>query len=337
MKFSVGDPVYIKSNKEEGVIVEIIDQRTAKVKAQNSEFHVFFEDLEHPYLNWFLQQNKQKKAGKIFIDNIQAENGRERPRDILPGVSVVCFPQYKLDEFDEFVSHIKIYLYNETDREFSFSYGVYVKQAVCFELDNQLLPKSSFYVHDMLFEQMAAGLQFTLTFTDRNDPQCEEIFTLPLKPKKFFAYLDKIRHENHAFFSLPVFEKLKPRPIKEVENISPLILPNNSEKKSHFDFHHALKKTKYEVDLHIEKLVTDPHRLSKSEKLTIQLNEFQKALELASITHQRSIVFIHGVGKGVLKAELHKILLQKKQTKIIKDYVNNYDVRYGFGATEVFF
>jgi dsDNA-specific endonuclease/ATPase MutS2 len=68
--------------------------------------------------------------------------------------------------------------------------------------------------------------------------------------------------------------------------------------------------------------------------LDIQLKESQNALELAFATHQKSIVFIHGIGKGSLKTEIHTRL---NQTKWVYKYVNEYNNKYGYGATEVFF
>ncbi|KXK41159.1 MAG: Smr domain-containing protein [Bacteroidetes bacterium OLB11] len=90
------------------------------------------------------------------------------------------------------------------------------------------------------------------------------------------------------------------------------------------------------MDLHIEKLNEHHKNLSSSEKLEIQLNEFEKQLDLAIALHQQSIVFIHGVGKGVLKNEIHKKLNLKIKLNIIKSYYNDYSNLHGFGATEVF-
>jgi len=46
------------------------------------------------------------------------------------------------------------------------------------------------------------------------------------------------------------------------------------------------------------------------------------------------LIVIHGIGKGVLKNEISGIL---NQTNGIQRYVNEYDIRYGYGATKVFF
>ena len=88
------------------------------------------------------------------------------------------------------------------------------------------------------------------------------------------------------------------------------------------------------MDLHIEKLVKDFRHLSPSLILEIQLKECRNAVDLAIATHQHALVLIHGVGNGKLKNEIHRML---KQTKNVKRYVYDFDSRYGYGATEVFF
>jgi len=336
MKFSVGDPVYIKSNQEEGVIVEIVDKNTAKVRSGKAVYHAFFEDLDHPYLNWFLNKNKEKKQGKIFIDQIQPEKGGRRESDLVPGVYLVCFPHYLTDDFDEVIDSVKLYFYNETDRDYLFNYSAKSKTDTWFEHSGEIYAHSSFYIHDLSFEIMASSPVFMYKFSDKIAPALEMESYFTLKPKKLFDLLDKIKYENKAFFTMPLFEKIEAKPFIVIDTDEISMKPFAGDKRSHFDFSHALKKSKYEIDLHIEKLVSHSEKLSSAEKLDIQLNEFSKALDLALVTHQRSVVFIHGVGKGTLKAELHKILSVKKQTKVIKTYVNNYDTRYGYGATEVF-
>ncbi len=337
MKFSVGDPVYIKSNNEEGVIIEVIDKNTAKVRANGVSFHAFFEDLEHPYLRWFLNKKKDKSASKIFIDNIQKEKVNQRQSGLSPGVYLVFFPQYKIDDFDEVVDKVKIFFYNETDHDYTFSYIVKNRHETHFEIENQVLSASEFYIHDLSFDIIASTPLFMYKFIDKNDAALEIESHLALKPKKLYEYLDKIRYDNHAFFAISLFEKIEPKPVTEISLDNVRMNNMSKSKENHFDFSQVLQKTRYEIDLHIEKLVSDSGKMSSAEKLSVQLKEFERALELASVTHQRSVVFIHGVGKGTLKAEIHKILLTKKQTKTIKTYVNNYDMRYGYGATEVFF
>lgn len=87
-----------------------------------------------------------------------------------------------------------------------------------------------------------------------------------------------------------------------------------------------------EVDLHIHQLVNSHARMSKHEILTYQLETAKRQLEFAMRKRIQKIVFIHGVGEGVLKLELEYLF---KRYDNIKYYDANYQ-KYGLGATEVY-
>jgi hypothetical protein len=86
-----------------------------------------------------------------------------------------------------------------------------------------------------------------------------------------------------------------------------------------------------EVDLHLHELVEDERTLSDGEKLEFQLRYFERALESAIRNGKRKLIVIHGVGEGVLREEVRRILQYY-------DGVQFHDAdmrRYGTGATEV--
>jgi hypothetical protein len=88
-----------------------------------------------------------------------------------------------------------------------------------------------------------------------------------------------------------------------------------------------------EIDLHIEKLVSNHRSLSNHEKLLIQLKEVHMAMDKAFVNHCKKLTFIHGVGNGILKEETRKIL----KTYSAITLVDGDFAKYGFGATTVFF
>lgn len=87
-----------------------------------------------------------------------------------------------------------------------------------------------------------------------------------------------------------------------------------------------------EVDLHIHNLVDKTSHLSNFEMLNIQLEHSQKKIEFAIERRIKRIVFIHGVGQGVLKAELQTLFRRFDQ---IEFYDADYQ-KYGLGATEIY-
>jgi hypothetical protein len=87
-----------------------------------------------------------------------------------------------------------------------------------------------------------------------------------------------------------------------------------------------------EIDLHIHKLLPTTRGMQKHDILTYQLDTVKRQLAFAMQKRIQRIVFIHGVGEGVLKLELDYLL---KQYDTLKFYDANYQ-KYGMGATEVY-
>ena len=87
-----------------------------------------------------------------------------------------------------------------------------------------------------------------------------------------------------------------------------------------------------EVDLHIHQLLPTTRGMEKHAILTYQLDTVKRQLAFAMSKKIQRVVFIHGVGEGVLKLELEYLF---KQYDNLKFYDANYQ-KYGLGATEVY-
>jgi len=86
-----------------------------------------------------------------------------------------------------------------------------------------------------------------------------------------------------------------------------------------------------EIDLHIEEIVEKPGNINDGQKLHFQLDHACYCLEEILNMNIRRVIFIHGVGSGILRDELRKWLNTLSYIEIINA---NYH-RYGIGATEV--
>ncbi|WP_293294361.1 Smr/MutS family protein [Allomuricauda sp.] len=89
---------------------------------------------------------------------------------------------------------------------------------------------------------------------------------------------------------------------------------------------------KMEVDLHIHQLVKSSKGMSNYDMLNIQLETAKRQLDFAIRKRIQKVVFIHGVGEGVLKEELHYLFNRYENLKF---YDADYQ-KYGLGATEVY-
>ena len=88
---------------------------------------------------------------------------------------------------------------------------------------------------------------------------------------------------------------------------------------------------KFEVDLHIHHLTKSSRGMSNYDMLNLQLDTARGQLEFAIRKRIPKIVFIHGVGEGVLRQELETLFGRYNNVKF---YDADYKI-YGLGATEV--
>lgn len=86
-----------------------------------------------------------------------------------------------------------------------------------------------------------------------------------------------------------------------------------------------------EVDLHIHELLDDTRNMSANDMLEYQLEYFRKIIEENKKYKGKKIVFIHGVGNGVLKQRIRHEL-QKFPQLMVQDASFQ---EYGWGATMV--
>lgn len=88
-----------------------------------------------------------------------------------------------------------------------------------------------------------------------------------------------------------------------------------------------------EVDLHIHALTDKPGQLNPMETLNFQLGYLRKALDSAIVERIPRLIVVHGVGGGILKAEILKIAAEV-------DFAHTYDApisQYGIGASIIEF
>jgi hypothetical protein len=106
-----------------------------------------------------------------------------------------------------------------------------------------------------------------------------------------------------------------------------------SSRKHAVKFKSTVKPDKFppmEVDLHINQLTASSKGMDNFDMLTLQLETAKHKLEFAIKNKIPKIVFIHGMGAGVLKTELEYLF------KNYNVYWNDASFqKYGLGATEV--
>lgn len=118
------------------------------------------------------------------------------------------------------------------------------------------------------------------------------------------------------------FEKLlnssNPQKVKEVLQFIPIEV---------FD---KVSRAGYpEIDLHIHELVDKPKTLTNSEMLEIQIHRLERFIMSCSHKSVTEFVVIHGVGEGVLRTEVRKVLSSHGNISFQDASYHE----YGYGAT----
>ncbi len=120
-------------------------------------------------------------------------------------------------------------------------------------------------------------------------------------------------------FSSADFESVK----KEKESTKPKKQSSVKPKDRH--------KAKFVVDLHIHQLTASIKGMTKHDMLNLQIDTAKRQLEFAIHKRIPKVVFIHGVGEGILRLELQYMFGRYSN---IEYYDADYKT-YGLGATEV--
>lgn len=147
---------------------------------------------------------------------------------------------------------------------------------------------------------------------------------LKMKPTQFFKHLSKAPILGKNVYLFAMERSTKDLDIRSLNAALSEIQPSPEPLKP--------KMPPRSIDLHIEQLHPKPDSLSNSEKMRIQLEIFEKNLDQAIASGMDEITFIHGLGNGILRKEIHKRLSQLGNIKYFQDTQKD---QWGYGATLV--
>ncbi|HRN92591.1 MAG TPA: Smr/MutS family protein [Ferruginibacter sp.] len=337
MKFEIGDKVVVKHTGEKGVIVDVINHEMMMVENDKGvRFPVFTDQLDFPYYDMFTKPKPVPAPKTVYVDQIKKEKNPASPSDTT-GVYLSFLPVLDKDVFDDdIVERLKIYLVNHNKEDYHFVYRYLVNNQPAFDLENTLRAGSRFYVHDIDFEQLNDSIKFNVEFSlTEKDKRRAPYHEAQLKPggKQLFKRIQDTLGKQEASFAYTLFEEYPAKVQEAVMDLSKL-------QQSGFKVYDAKEGSRHlpparsVVDLHIERLTDDYHTMKPSEILDVQMRAFETWYDIAVGHRLDSMIFIHGVGEGVLKQSIHEALKLKREVRSFTDATHP---KYGSGATEVFF
>ena len=339
MKYEVGDEIIVLHSNEEGRVVEIMNDKMVMIEVRGVKFPAYMDQIDFPYFYRFTKKKvvEEEKKPKVFLDNIPKEKPQPSKIKTEDGVWIVLIPKFSLDEFnDEVVDTLKIYLVNKTNAGYTFVYKQQFLNEINFEIRNQLGSFQDFYLHDIEFEKVNDSPLFTTDFALINQDKKKVAHfetSLKIKPKQLFQRIEEMKDKNLPSITYKLFDTYPDYIPEDKFELSPLAA-NGFKIYEASKTRQNLEPGRSIVDLHIEKLTDDWEGLSNRQILDIQLTEFEKWFDLAIAHRQPSLIVIHGIGRGRLKEDIHDFLKPKKQ---VKSFINKYDSRFGYGATEILF
>ena len=339
MKYQVGDDILVLHTNEEGKVIEIINDKMVMIEVRGVQFPSYMDQIDFPYFKRFTEKKAilQPKKEKKFIDDVRKEKSKPAETQVAEGVWLSLIPKFSLDEFgDEVVELFKLHLVNKTSRGYKFIYEQQSLGEINFELTNEITAAHDFYLHDIKFSDFNDSptlfFEFSLLTADKKKAEFLET-SLKLKGKQIFQRVEEMKKKNEPTITFKLFENYPDKSYDDKPKLSPHIANEYTvyeAKKAR----QKLESARSVIDLHMEKLSSDWQHMSNFEILTMQLKEFEKWYNLSVAHHQENLVVIHGVGSGKLRDEIHEILKTKKEVRF---FINQYDHRFGYGATEIFF
>lgn len=335
MKYQVGDKIIVLHSDEQGVVVDIINEKMVMIEVRGVKFPAYMDQIDFPYFKMFSQKTIVPKK-KIFIDEVRKEKPAPKKKTA-DGVFISFLPVFDKDIFDDdVVEKLRVYLVNHNEEDYSFEYHLYFGGESSFQLKNSLPGLSEFYLHDVSFDDMSDNPKFEVEFSLANEDKKKAQYyetSLKIKGKQLFKKLEETQAKNEPTFAYELFKHYPERVNEEKVDLSSL---GNAGYRV-YDAKNArsfLPPARSVIDLHIEKITDSFKHLSNYEILSIQLDEFEKYYELAVAHKQATLIVIHGVGEGKLRDEIHELLRLKSE---VKSFVNQFHPLYGFGATEIYF
>ncbi len=343
MDFKVGDKVKFLNEEGGGVVSEIIDDKTVNVTIEDGF------DIPTLKSNLIKTAAADQGRGSGAAPRVPDTDPEVRQRARQQAAARPVQPQHGMQKGvylifqteagkSALTGKLDVYILNNTDYE--VFYALYPVQGGELRLlkHGLLLRNHREFLDSLRVDELSrwsAGM-YQMVFTGQtSEPLAPASDKFRLHPKRF--YKDD-NYRTYPGWNSPVFAYSLSRPelLPKAADVSGSVSSGDQQSQSskvvsrtaiidkHMTGDHEAK-----VDLHIEQLVGDYQRMNSMEILNTQLSYFRRILESALINNVQKLVVIHGVGAGILKAEIRRELQEY-------DYIEVHDApiaEYGVGAT----
>jgi len=338
----VGDKVKFLNDVGGGVVTRFLNKNMVMVENQDG-FEIPYQisqlfNINDPGLNAG-SGNQQKQT--VLSENTAKVEISETTGEIINGKNspdfYFCF--VPTDSGNPLAGEIKLYLVNDSNFTVLYRF-VHIKNTGFETVKHGIVQSNSRLLLESIVQSDLAELPefgFQLICFQKQENEWFEPIVKRFKVNPVKFYKETSFHPNQLFKKNAL-----------ILQISRSILTTEIDKLTEDDFKKLVQEKEeikapekqvqkrseeiVEVDLHINELLDNSAGLSNSEILEIQKERVESEMKLAIQTGVKKIIFIHGLGQGVLKQEVINLL----KSKFKKYYFQDASFKeYGYGATLV--
>jgi len=319
---NVGDKVRFVHSKESGIVTRIMPNNVIEVEIEDG----------------FRVPVMRRELAVVSAQEAQAFRGQQSPQPAEKATEMrPTGIRAEKGIFMAFVPlndrEVVLHLVNNTDWDLPYTLTMPTERHQRGLSGGMLKAKSSLKVQDLLIKDFDDWgtfvfncLYFTIGFAPERAPLSKRVkfrANTFFKNKRKAPLLDK----DAYLFQLDADEKME-EPLNAQTLMEKMFEKNEPEPAAPT----KIERPASVIDLHIEKLTRDFLTLSNTQMIEIQLKTFETQLEKAIASGMDEITFIHGVGNGVLRTELHRRMSKHKNVKYFEDAQKE---KFGYGATKV--
>ena len=323
---NIGDRVRLMRGREEGVVTKILANGLIEIEIEDG-FSIPVKNSDVVVIH----EMEQKVFNPTPASRIEPQimDRRSSTNEILAnkGIYMAFVPNNDRE--------LSQYLINNTDWEMPFMLSVGSDPHHKGLAAGTLKAKTTLKIQNILvkdFEEWGTftfqGFLFRLAFMKLPEPIIKK---LKFRVNTFFKNKSKapLLNQDAHLFQLDVEDSVTPVNL----TIDPAkIIEQMFEKQTPIPVMTLPSKPSLSVDLHIETLTPDAWAMTNAEIMNLQMSTFERQFEAAIANGMDEIIFIHGVGNGILRDSIHKRLSGNKNVQFFEDAQKE---KFGYGATKV--
>lgn len=325
---NIGDRVRSVSGNEEGVIVRFLPANEVEVEIEDG-FRI-------PYLRHDLVVVSAVEK-TFFAEEDKPFTKQGSDKDQVPAKSVDAVKGIFLSFTHYNDKILEVHLSNNTDFQLGVVFCEEENKNFHGVFAGQLLSRTSAKIHEVNMDKFERWPIFVFQFiyfkSGRFSQPAPLICRKSFKANSFFKHKKEIPLLSKEGYCFQLDEE------EVLIDAAKLKESLAGGKSAHIfsetkvdSFTGGKRKQKKEVDLHIEVLVPNHGNMSNAQIISVQLDHFEHELDKAILNGLDEIVFIHGVGAGVLKSAISKRLSGHQSVAYFQDAHKG---KFGFGATLV--